>query len=343
MGAQVKVERDEPWIGLFNSVMKRFVHADSWRMELMDRNGALLSILASGDDIALHDQIFRQTLARLEAAAVAQKRESLWTKSEIDDDQDVGQPHNPRCLILFICHLATGELLRGGVVLKDPGHSRMASPVETDVLNLVAAAAAGVARELRLAKERWAVHRLISLLALDCLIVNKCGQIVFKTPQVADAFGLNDLQCETAVSPLKGVISEAMAQYRSGSGTGAHHCRFAIVKGGGKQTVPLHVLPLSTNEVESGSSFFALLVPRESPPPTDETLARILSLTLAEAKVVRHIVNGKRVSSIAEEMALAEQTVRTYLKRAYGKLGVSSQCELIARVNALLIPLKASV
>jgi PAS domain S-box-containing protein len=56
-------------------------------------------------------------------------------------------------------------------------------------------------------------------------------------------------------------------------------------------------------------------------------------LSARERQIMQLVLQGKRVSTIAESLYLSENTVRNHLKRVYRKLGVSSIGELRERVQ----------
>ncbi|RTQ48437.1 response regulator transcription factor [Hymenobacter gummosus] len=55
-------------------------------------------------------------------------------------------------------------------------------------------------------------------------------------------------------------------------------------------------------------------------------------LTGREQAVVQGIVDGLSDKQVAHRMGLSPETVRTYVKRVYRKLQVSSRTELVSRV-----------
>ena len=57
------------------------------------------------------------------------------------------------------------------------------------------------------------------------------------------------------------------------------------------------------------------------------------SLTRREAEVLRAIVTGDRVRTIANSFNLAPSTVRNHLKSIFIKLGVRSQAELVEKLK----------
>ena len=56
-------------------------------------------------------------------------------------------------------------------------------------------------------------------------------------------------------------------------------------------------------------------------------------LTRREYDVVRLMLAGGRVSSIAEDLGIAPDTVRNHLHRIFAKLGVHSQVELVREMS----------
>jgi DNA-binding CsgD family transcriptional regulator len=55
-----------------------------------------------------------------------------------------------------------------------------------------------------------------------------------------------------------------------------------------------------------------------------------LKLTRAETAVAKRILEGARAEIIAEEQGVSVETVRTHIRRMYGKLGVSGREQLFA-------------
>ncbi|MGH9104420.1 MAG: helix-turn-helix domain-containing protein, partial [Acidimicrobiales bacterium] len=60
----------------------------------------------------------------------------------------------------------------------------------------------------------------------------------------------------------------------------------------------------------------------------------IESLTRRERDVLRLLLDGLRVSSIARRLYLSPQTVRNHLKAIFRKLGAHSQVELLENLRA---------
>jgi DNA-binding CsgD family transcriptional regulator len=61
----------------------------------------------------------------------------------------------------------------------------------------------------------------------------------------------------------------------------------------------------------------------------EELLRHLYGLTGGEARVVHLLLRGSRVSTIARDLDVAPETVRTHLKHAMRKLEVSTQLQLV--------------
>ncbi|WP_461343860.1 helix-turn-helix transcriptional regulator [Brevundimonas sp. GN22] len=61
-------------------------------------------------------------------------------------------------------------------------------------------------------------------------------------------------------------------------------------------------------------------------------------LTKTEGRVVELLLNGFETSQIAQELGISSQTLKTHIKHAYSKLGVSSRGELFAQSAAFARP-----
>lgn len=58
-----------------------------------------------------------------------------------------------------------------------------------------------------------------------------------------------------------------------------------------------------------------------------------LGLTEAEEVVVKRLVDGANVHAVASALGVSIETVRTHVKRAYAKLGISSREEMFAEIS----------
>jgi len=74
--------------------------------------------------------------------------------------------------------------------------------------------------------------------------------------------------------------------------------------------------------------------PEPSAPPRDTAIeARLESLSAREAEVLRHLLEGYRVGTIARRLFISPHTVRNHLKKIFVKLEVRSQTELMEKLK----------
>lgn len=64
----------------------------------------------------------------------------------------------------------------------------------------------------------------------------------------------------------------------------------------------------------------------------EEVVRRHYGLTPGEARVVARLLRGRDIDGVAEELEVTRETVRSHLKRVFGKVGTTRQSELIALV-----------
>lgn len=67
--------------------------------------------------------------------------------------------------------------------------------------------------------------------------------------------------------------------------------------------------------------------------PSDASALELPGLTARQIEIVRRLMDGQRVQSIARDLYLSPSTVRNHLSVSYQKLGVSSQRELIEKLR----------
>lgn len=65
------------------------------------------------------------------------------------------------------------------------------------------------------------------------------------------------------------------------------------------------------------------------------SLPGLRRLSRREWEVLEHLLRGRRVPTIAEQLFVSQNTVRNHLKSIFRKLGVSSQAELLELVSGL--------
>lgn len=64
---------------------------------------------------------------------------------------------------------------------------------------------------------------------------------------------------------------------------------------------------------------------------------KVFGLTRAETVVVKRIMGGESADTIADELSVTLDTIRTHVRRAYTKLGVNNREQLFSKVSAFRI------
>jgi DNA-binding CsgD family transcriptional regulator len=71
---------------------------------------------------------------------------------------------------------------------------------------------------------------------------------------------------------------------------------------------------------------------RTSLPEAWWAVPEVAELSERQAEILRRVVSGQRIAAMAEDLNLAESTVRNHLSSIYVKFGVQSQASLLARL-----------
>ena len=106
-----------------------------------------------------------------------------------------------------------------------------------------------------------------------------------------------------------------------------------------------HVLPLTSGaRRDSGlkHSAVAAVFVREAAlniPSPLENLSTSFNLTASETKVLRAAVEVGGVAEMAKSLGVSEQTVKTHLKRVFGKTGTKRQADLAKLIASFALPL----
>jgi DNA-binding CsgD family transcriptional regulator len=104
----------------------------------------------------------------------------------------------------------------------------------------------------------------------------------------------------------------------------------------------VYVLPLRTSAIEQfliGARLIVLVIDPSSRENLDPAVIRdLFGLTLGEARVAALIGAGLTPRAASEKLGIAEDSIRTVLKRVFAKTGVGRQNELTALVTRLIVP-----
>lgn len=335
----MKVERTAPWASAIDYTMARILGAETWTIDVTCRSVGRRVTLARRGDVETAFPDLRERQRRLATADEIERTRFAWIETERSGPGHPSAQSGSTPLLAFAHVLANGDVLAGGVAIRRSDLASSAFGREGELVGFLADLATNFVRERRVAEERWAMQRLLSSLAFQCVVVNRAGHVIFHKGRNDKAAGSGESICQTEAKSVREITSQVLARHRSNPELLARPYHFEVVDRGNGDPLPLYVVPLRKDDAEGGAEYLALLVPRRPAPPCDEALATVLSLTPAEVKIAQCIATGKKIRCIARDASLSEQTVRTYLKRIYAKMGVTSQGELIARIGDISVPI----
>jgi DNA-binding CsgD family transcriptional regulator len=87
-----------------------------------------------------------------------------------------------------------------------------------------------------------------------------------------------------------------------------------------------------------GTPVVAVILRARRERPHLAVLAEARELTRAEIRIIEMMIGGTDTAAIAGALQISVETVRTHVKRAYRKLGVTSRGELFAAIADFLQP-----
>ena len=105
---------------------------------------------------------------------------------------------------------------------------------------------------------------------------------------------------------------------------------------------PLHLLaiPLRTTTIHLGKEVPLVVVfisdPDRKPMSESQVFSELYGLTAAESRLATLLAAGKNLKAVAEQLGLAQSTLRSQLKSVFAKTNTSRQSQLVRLV--LLTP-----
>lgn len=106
-----------------------------------------------------------------------------------------------------------------------------------------------------------------------------------------------------------------------------------------------HVLPLAcgnghADRADTQTAAAVFVAPSAASPADIGTVARIFSLTPAEARLLQHLISGASLTEAASALGVTEATARTHRNHIFAKTGVSRRTDLLALVGRLIPPVR---
>ncbi|WP_433754390.1 helix-turn-helix transcriptional regulator [Nocardia sp. CA-135398] len=178
------------------------------------------------------------------------------------------------------------------------------------------------------------------------VIVSSCGEISYANPaaltilESRDGLGigrrghLESSDARTAVG-MRAMIDSAVREF--GPYVGG---RALVPRRSGRSSYALLVLPLDPEvgcpEECPSAALVVIVDPDHEIPGGPKALRQLYGLTGAETRVAAAALRGEGLRSIAEELAVSANTVRTHLQHVFEKTGTHRQAELVRVLTAVL-------
>ena len=127
----------------------------------------------------------------------------------------------------------------------------------------------------------------------------------------------------------------------AGLKTGAGVHSVAVAANDDRPAFALHLLPLKrgARDVFGWDGVLLLLAePANASVPGADLLRLLFDLTPAEARLTRHLLEGRTPSEAAAMLGIAEGTARTHLRRIFAKTGVARQADVVRLLLGLGAP-----
>ena len=134
---------------------------------------------------------------------------------------------------------------------------------------------------------------------------------------------------------LQGLLAGALPHVNGQAAAGS----MIIQRSGNPQKLVLCINPLEGRPLDLGAPRVAALVvltePDSQPRIDAKLVAKVLGLTAAESQVAVMLSEGMTARDIAKNTGRQTSTIYTLIKRAYKKLGISRQAELVRLLLSL--------
>jgi len=192
-------------------------------------------------------------------------------------------------------------------------------------------------------------HRAQFTAALDMLrcavmLVSRDGHIIYANPTAAQmlADGMFIRSRSNKISAVSTSARILLSELLKGIGQ-APVAEASYVKLSNTLPIVAHIVPLARTELHSrvAPAVAAVFVrEQEDDPGSAALLAATYELTLAESRVLHHLLRGRTLSETAEQLRVANSTVRTQLDVIFRKTGVNRQSELILLSAQLSPPIR---
>lgn len=171
----------------------------------------------------------------------------------------------------------------------------------------------------------WTNYRAERLLAERSLLIRNGGNMLASSTSARTA-ALREAIAQTAAAPLI---------------DGERGDRFLLMprEDGGDDVVVLRAV--CGRQMLEGNRAVLVIVPKDDMPELAGRLIALFGLIPSEARFVSALIRSGSAAVAATRLGITDQTAKTYMKRIYAKLGISSQLELGMMIASLTPPLRS--
>lgn len=200
------------------------------------------------------------------------------------------------------------------------------------------ARAAMMSSRLEYQKINAAIEAL-QISGLPCAILRGDGRIIGANrlledmaPQILTANGGVRFHHATANTFLSGVLE----QHRLHGSVASRS--FPLPQRDDQPPAVVHVVAVEGNarDIFTNAAIFLIVTPIDRHRvPSAETIQGLFDLTPAEAKVARVLATGHDVASVASQLSVSTETIRSHVKAILSKSGMGRQVDFVAAVASI--------
>jgi DNA-binding CsgD family transcriptional regulator/PAS domain-containing protein len=189
----------------------------------------------------------------------------------------------------------------------------------------------------------------LARIGIGVFVLDSLGRVVFSNPAamalLGDGLDVVDERLRLRPSPDRADAEAMIRQVIDGRSErwGAAPKPLLVERRRSKRPLALYILPIAVpaaaaNQLLTHARAIVLVIDPEAGGPPEPSLIRdVLGLTLGEARIAALVGTGMPPRDAATQLGIAEETVRSTLKRVFDKVGVSRQSELAVLMNRLMV------
>ncbi len=330
----------DDWSALFGEMLVKLVSAAGWRVDFHDRVAGT-SLSRTSAALGREDQVCLERVIRGSCRQIGPGNTTYaWHEAA---KADVSVSNGRVKVFSFRADVSSGQKVRVAMLLDRNALAKSAFETEIEFLEYCCRMISffvGAAEAMSYAE---IFRQIAASISLGGIVADSNGKVVMnighKDGEVPDCLKPVFENPESAKRMLRQVVSEEVAALgKAADGQSDRPAGEGLIAMGGQNRCVLHAIPVRQSAVgsEGGRVLVAVLEPFAARCPSSQSLKRVYALTPAEARVVERLVRGLPIKEISRVLKLSDNTVRTYLKRSFEKVGVSSQQQLIYAVSGML-------